>query len=117
MKSVRSAGGLLSPKEDNAAQTWFSFSADDVRFFFESGQAYSKASDYLYEYVMERTPGTLAVSPEMVYHRFDELYWSDAMRLAADEVIDADMDAYHEVMLRLSKEYRFHYERRKRIGN
>ena len=109
--------GSYSYHNHPAAQTWFSFSADDGRFFFERGQTYSRASDYLYEYIMERTLDTIAVSPEMVYHRFNEIYWSDAMRLAADEVIDADMDAYHEVMLRLSKEYRFHYERRKRIGN
>ncbi len=109
--------GSYSYHNHPADQTWFSFSAEDVRFFFESGAAYAKASDHLYEYVMERTADTLAVSPDVVYHRFDEIYWSDAMRLAAGGMINADVDAYHTVMLRLSKEYRFFYERRKRIDS
>lgn len=82
-------------------RTHCSFSAEDVRFFFENGAAYSKASDYLYEYVMQRTPETpLAISPEMVYHRFEEIYAKDVLR-----------HSYHETMVRLSKEYHFIYER------
>ena len=103
--------GSYSYHNHPAAQTWFSFSADDVRFFFESGQAYSKASDYLYEYIMERTPDTLAVSPEMVYHRFKEIYKTDIYRLSDEGKIDIDVDGFHEVMCRLSKDLHFLYRR------
>ena len=93
------------------AKSWFSFSAEDVRFFFESGAAYSKASDQMYEYVMQRTQETLAVEPEIVYHRFKELYSGDVMELSFDEKIDIDRDGFYETMIRLSKEYHFFYER------
>lgn len=104
--------GSYSYHNHPKAQTQGSFSAEDVRFFFRSGAVYSKASDHLYEYVMRRSPDTLAVDPDRVYHRFDEVYWSDAMQLAFEEKIDAELDAYHETMLRLSREYHFFYERR-----
>lgn len=95
------------------AKTWYSFSADDVQFFFEAGEEYSKASDHVYEYIMARTPETLAVDPDVVYHMFDEIYWTDVMKMAAEDIIDADIDAYHETMRRLSEKYHFFYERRK----
>lgn len=100
------------PKE----QTWFSFSAEDVRFFFESGAEYARASDHLFEYIMQKTPDTLAVSPDVVYNDFTKIYWSDAMKLAFDGKISADTDAYHETMLRLSRKYKFFYERRRIDG-
>ena len=104
--------GSYSYHNHPTSQTQGSFSAADVRFFFKSGATYSKSSDHLYEYVMRRSSDTLAVDPDLVYHRFDEVYWSDAMQLAFEEKIDAELDAYHETMLRLSEEYHFFYERR-----
>lgn len=98
------------PKE----KTNFSFSADDVRFFFESGEVYSKASDYLYEYVMERTPETIAVSPDWVYHRFKEIEDTKVLEMKWKELIDPDVDGFHEVMKILSKELNFSYERKKK---
>ena len=96
--------GSYSYHNHPTSQTQGSFSAADVRFFFKSGATYSKSSDHLYEYVMRRSSDTLAVDPDLVYHRFDEVYWSDAMQLAFEEKIDAELDAYHETMLRLSEE-------------
>lgn len=98
------------PKE----QTWFSFSAEDVRFFFESGAEYARASDHLFEYIMQKTPDTLAVSPEMVYYRFKEIFNKDIRALAWDELIDMDLDGYHETMKILSKELGFTYGRWKK---
>ncbi len=95
------------PKE----QTWFSFSAEDVRFFFQSGQAYSKASDHLYEYIMRRIPDTLAVDPDLVYHRFKEIYSTKIYALSDAGKIDIDREGFHETMCRLSQEYRFVYRR------
>lgn len=95
------------PKE----QTWFSFSAEDVRFFFQSGEAYSKASDHLYEYVMRKTSETIAVDPNLVYHRFKEIYRTEILALSDAGKIDIDKDGFHETMRCLSREYRFVYRR------
>lgn len=109
--------GSYSYHNHPAAKTWFSFSAGDVRFFFESGAAYSKASDQVYEYVMQRTPETLAVEPEIVYHRFGEVLKNDVYRLSDEGKIDIDEDGFHEVMQRLSQEYHFFYRRMKIDGS
>ena len=108
--------GSYSYHNHPAEQTWFSFSAEDVRCFFESGQAYSRASDYLYEYVMERTPETLAISPEMAYYRFREIENTSVAQMKWDELIDPDMDGFHETMKILSQELKFFYERKKKSG-
>lgn len=96
------------------AETRFSFSADDVRFFFRHGEMYSKASDHVYEYAMERTAETLAVDPDVVYHMFKRIYANDVRALAWDGLIDMDLDGYHETMKRLSRELRFEYGRYKK---
>ena len=80
-------------------------------------QAYSKASDYLYEYIMERTPDTLAVSPDVVYHRFKEIFKTDVFQLSDEGKINIDEDGFHEVMRRLSREFRFQYRRVKTNGS
>lgn len=112
-----SLAGSYSYHNHPAAKTWFSFSAEDVRFFFESGAAYAKASDLLYEYIMERTPDTLAVSPDVVYHRFKEIYNGEILELSFDGKINIDIDGFHETMRRISQEYHFHYERLSLHGN
>lgn len=96
-----------------AQETNFSFSAADVRFFFQYGEAYSKASDHLYEYIMGRTPETLAADPDMVYHRFKEIENTVVFGMKWAGTIDPDLDSYHEVMKILSQELKFIYERRK----
>lgn len=108
--------GSYSYHNHPAEQTWFSFSAEDVRCFFESEQAYSRASDYLYEYVMERTPETLAISPEMAYHKFREIENTTVAQMKWDGLIDPDMDGFHETMKILSQELNFFYERKKKSG-
>lgn len=105
--------GSYSYHNHPAAKTWFSFSAEDVRFFFESGEAYAKASDYLYEYIMERTPETLAVLPEAVYHRFKEIEKTAVAQMKWDGLIDPDIDGFHEIMKILSQELKFFYAREK----
>ncbi len=100
-----------------AAETNFSFSAADVRFFFQFGEAYSKASDHVYEYVMARTLETLDVDPDVVYHEFGEIYRTDIYRLSAAEEINIDIDGFHEVMRRLSEKYHFIYRRWKIDGS
>lgn len=108
--------GSYSYHNHPASKTWFSFSAEDVRFFFESGASYAKASDYLFEYVIEKMPKTIATLPETVYNRFKEIYRTDIYQLSAKGEIDIDRDGFHEVMSRLSQEFRFHYIRYRRFA-
>lgn len=95
-------------------KTHFSFSNMDVAFFVESGQAYSKASDSRFEYVMRRTKDTVEKTYSEVYNRFNEIYCTEVMRLAFEGKIDMDVDGYHTVMELLSKEMRFEYERKEK---
>ena len=108
-----SLAGSYSYHNHPAAETNFSFSAVDVKFFFQSGEAYAKASDYLYEYVMRKTSETLAVDPDMVYHMFGEIEKTSVFAMKWDGLIDPDLDGYHEVMKILSRELKFEYERKK----
>lgn len=98
--------------------THYSFSADDVAIFVADGQEYSKASDSFYEYVMRRTQKTVDKSWDDAYdyinHRFDEILRTDVFRLKWQELIDPDMDEYHETMKVLSEELNFLYERTKK---
>lgn len=119
--AIQEAGGNLlgshSYHNHPEAVSYHSFSADDVRFFFESGQQYSKSSDELFEYVMTRTAKTVDIAPEAIYNRFNEIEKTDIWELAWAGEIDVDADGYHEVMKRLSKEYGFKYERKELNGS
>ncbi|WP_297982016.1 hypothetical protein, partial [uncultured Oscillibacter sp.] len=86
-----------------------------VGIFQQLGQA--QYSHYLYEYIMERTPDTLAVSPDVVYHRFKEIFKTDVFQLSDEGKINIDEDGFHEVMRRLSREFRFQYRRVKTNGS
>jgi uncharacterized protein with gpF-like domain len=118
--SVNESGGNLvgaySYHNHPAGKTWYSFSKEDVRYFLAAKQAYSKAADDVYEYVMRRTKNTIDVDPEAAYNRFKEIYSTTVSELAWDEKIDMDLDGYHETMKILSKEFKFLYERRKLNG-
>lgn len=106
--------GSYSYHNHPAKETHYSFSADDVAFFIGKGEAYAKASDDLFEYVMRRTVGTVEKSYEEVYYRFDRIYQTDVYRLAFGDQIDIDLDGYHETMKRLSMELGFEYERKEK---
>lgn len=95
-------------------KTNYSFSADDVAFFFNSEEAVSIASDDLFVYVMRRTKNTVDAKPEEVYHRFEEIFRSEVRAMQWEGTIDPDIDTYHEVMRILSRELGFEYERRKK---
>ena len=109
-----SLAGSYSFHNHPRAKTWFSFSPADVRFFFQSGEQFAKAADYLYEYTMERTEDTVDIDPDVVYHRFKEIEDTEVAQLKWDRLIDPDLDGYHETMKRLSKELKFYYERKER---
>lgn len=95
-------------------KTWFSFSAEDVAFFIFNREAYSKASDYLFEYFMRRTEKTVELDYHTVYHRFREIEDTEVRALIFYGEIDPDMDGFHEVMKRISREMGFEYERKER---
>lgn len=71
------------------------------------------ASDYLYQYTIERTKDTIAIEPDVVYHRFMDLLRKDVLELKWNGEIDPDQDEFHSAMEILSKELKFKYERKK----
>lgn len=94
-------------------KTGFSFSAEDLRFFFQHREHFAMASDYLYQYTIERTKDTIAIEPDVVYHRFMDLLRKDVLELKWNGEIDPDQDEFHSAMEILSKELKFKYERKK----
>lgn len=109
-----SLAGSYSYHNHPPKQTYYSFSASDAAFFINSREAYAKASDHMFEYIMRRTEETVDKSFSEVYHRFKEIYSSDVMQMEWDGIIDPDVDEYHEIMRILSKELRFEYVREKK---
>ncbi len=116
--AIESAGssleGSYSYHNHPPKQTWYSFSAEDVAFFICSGADFSMASDHIYEYNMRRTEKTVAKSHDEVYHRFKEIEDGSVMEMKYYEIIDPDLDGFHEVMKILSRELGFEYEREKK---
>lgn len=110
-KDGSSLKGSYSYHNHPKNETCFSFSGNDVGFFLEKGENYSKASDYKYSYIMRRTEDTLSSSYENIISEFDNIYQTDIYQMAFDGLIDIDEDGYHEVMKILSKKYSFVYER------
>ena len=96
--------------------TWYSFSAEDVGFFFEKKQIYSKASDDIYQYVMRRSKDTIDTDYNTVYNSFKEIERTTVLQMKWDGLIDSDLDGYHEVLKILSQKYNFVYERRRNNG-
>ena len=94
-------------------ETYYSFSADDVDFFFRFGVQYQQASDDVYEYSIERTPDT--IGPENAAAEFKRVYNSEARaRAFEDESWDIDENGYDLVLRRLAELYNFKYERRRK---
>lgn len=74
--------GSFSYHNHPPRETHYSFSAEDVRFFFDSKEKYSRASDDIFEYVMQRNEKTVDIPGEIVYHKFKEIYNSEISELA-----------------------------------
>lgn len=92
-------------------ETYFSFSGNDVGFFLEKEQIYSKASDYKYIYVMKSTKDTIPANYDDIISEFGDLYQKNVYQMSVDGLIDIDEDGYHETIKLLSKKYGFQYER------
>lgn len=99
-----------------AAQTWYSFSAEDIRFFFAAGESCAVAADDTYVYFMQRMRDTLDIDPEIAYHRFGEILNSDVRAAAWDGLISFEQDGYHETIKRLCSEFKIAYTRRRIDG-
>ncbi len=109
--------GSFSYHNHPEADTWYSFSADDVAHFFEHREAFARASDQRFSYTMERTAETLDISPDDVYHKFKAVHDGEVQEMAWDDSgppFDFERDGYHETMIRLSQQWRFSYERTER---
>lgn len=102
--------GAYSYHNHPAAKTWYSFSAEDVRYFFASGEECAIAADNQYVYIIRRTKDTVDVDSEVVYHEFRELRFK-MYGLSVQGKIDIDFDECHETMRMLSEKYNFLYER------
>ena len=107
-----SLAGSYSFHNHPREKTWHSFSPEDVRSFFKLGEQLAKASDYLYEYTMERTEDTVDIDPDEVYNRFIELLQKEVFEMKWKREIDPDKDAFHAAMEILSRELNFKYERK-----
>lgn len=106
--------GSYSYHNHPSMKTNYSFSAEDVAFFISSGESVSIASDDLYVYVMKRTADTIEKTADEVYHRFKEIEKTDVLEMKWKQVIDPDMDGYHETMKILSRELNFKYGRKEK---
>ena len=95
--------GAYSYHNHPEALTYFSFSAEDVGFFFEYQQQYSAASDFRYQYWMERSADTVNLSYEEAIEAFEEIRDRRILQMALDGQIDMDLDGYHETMKFLSQ--------------
>lgn len=105
--------GSYSYHNHPAKETYYSFSANDVEFFFRYGVQYQQASDDVYEYVMERTPDT--VVPKDAEAEFDRIFRTEVYTCAfEDERWNIDENGYDLVLQRLAEVYNFKYERRRK---
>lgn len=95
------------PKE----QTYFSFSGEDAACFISNGEAFAKASDYKYSYIMRRTKNTVISDYETVRNDFYNIYKNDVYQLSFDDIIDIDEDGFHETMKLMAEKYKFSYTR------
>lgn len=94
-----------------AKETYYSFSEDDVDFFFRYGVQYQGASDDVYEYVIERTPET--IMPENPAEAFKRTLLQIAIENEGPG-FDIDVLGYNMTMEKLAKGYRFYYFRRRK---
>lgn len=97
------------------AVTNYSFSGEDVRFFFEHSVQYQKASDSLYEYEMWRTEQTEEADYRGIMQEFNDtqlLCRYDYME--QNDAVMEDEEAYHAAMKVLSQKYHFAYVRRRK---
>ncbi len=92
-------------------ETRYSFSADDVGVFLGDKVKYSKASDYKYEYEMQRTDETKEVSFKEAYHEFEQSKYKNEI-IEQLENLNADEDWNDMVMKMLSNKYCFIYTRK-----
>ncbi len=92
-------------------ETWCSFSADDVGVILGDKVKYSKASDYKYEYEMQRTDETKEVSFKEACHEFEQSKYKNEI-IEQLENLNADEDWNDMVMKMLSNKYCFIYTRK-----
>ena len=95
-------------------ETWYSFSAEDIGVFMEHKQKYSKASDDIYEYFMQRRIDTIDTDYDTAYNDFKHLHQNAVYQMAFYEGLDLDTDGFHKTKELLSKKYKIDYYRRKK---
>lgn len=89
----------------------FSFSADDVGFFFGNKQSYSEAFDHVYRYYMRHTAETISMTYDEAKKMFNKVYHEEAHRLSWEGKIDIDEEGYHVTVTELAERLKFEYGR------
>ena len=107
-----SLAGSYSLHNHPPQETYFSFSADDIGFFFRHLEQYSEAFDHRYRYYMRRTTETPDMDYDDAYRFFEQIYHEYALQLSLDGEIDIDEDGYHVTMVELAKRLKFEYGRK-----
>lgn len=95
-------------------ETYFSFSADDVAFFISYGERFAMASDYMYEYFMQRLDDTVEMAYDDVKHLFKDIQTTHTRELTFNRKIDPDIDEYHATMEEVQRRLHFKYWRVKK---
>ena len=108
--------GLYSYHNHPEAVTNFSFSAEDMRDFYEKGEAYSRASDRLYDYEMWRTVETVELSKEEAFYEFKQICKNKIAQMAFEGLIDIDFDEYHKTAELFAERYGLKYRRWNKNG-
>lgn len=94
--------------------THYSLSGEDLEVFFKYNVQYSKASDNLYEYYIERTPETINADYNSIWHEFNEaVYKVGYPKFESNIELNVDYDMYHTVMEHLAERYHFIYVRKR----
>ncbi len=94
--------------------THYSFSAFDISEALKYRFAELRGFDSKYVYILRVLPGTIQKEDYIVRHEFGNRYRMEALQASWDNKIDIDKDEYHYICQRMSEDYGFFYERRKR---
>ena len=91
--------------------------SEHPRDFYEKGEAYSRASDYLYDYEMWRTDETVEMSPKEAEYEFEKLMYSEPiMEMLYNSKVNPDVDWHDEICKALAQKYKFGYRRMGKNG-
>ncbi len=96
------------------SETHFSFSYDDISIFMDYKLPELTGVDEEYKYVIRRTEETIYAERSILEHAYKGENYAEFMNKVMNGEADAETDEYDFYVRRLSEEYGFEYERKKR---